>query len=112
MYHQPHRVAGRRIAIEVLDSFLTCPIPQIARLLCGYRGGYRGVRHHDCACVEVPELRFGRLPRRARCAGKALGARSCRRTLRPLAYALLLPTCALSRCSRPCSPQKRGANVS
>ena len=31
VYHQPHRVAGR-IAIELLDSFPTCPIPQIARL--------------------------------------------------------------------------------
>ncbi|OKL54060.1 ISL3 family transposase, partial [Bowdeniella nasicola] len=32
VYRQPHPVAGRRIAIKVLDSFPTCPIPEIARL--------------------------------------------------------------------------------
>ncbi|MFB9777174.1 ISL3 family transposase [Brevibacterium otitidis] len=32
VYRQPHPVAGRRIAIKVLDAFPTCPIPEIARL--------------------------------------------------------------------------------
>ena len=32
VYHQTSHAAGRRIALEVLDSFTTCPIPEIARL--------------------------------------------------------------------------------
>ena len=32
VYHQTSHAAGRRIAIQVLDTFATCPIPEIARL--------------------------------------------------------------------------------
>ena len=32
VYHQTSHAAGRRIAIQVLDTFASCPIPEIARL--------------------------------------------------------------------------------
>ena len=32
VYHQPTPAAGRAIATKILDSFTTCPIPEVARL--------------------------------------------------------------------------------
>ena len=32
VYHQPDPVAGRRLAEQVLTSFSTCPMPEVARL--------------------------------------------------------------------------------
>lgn len=32
VYHQTSHAAGRRIALQILDSFASCPIPEIARL--------------------------------------------------------------------------------
>jgi transposase len=32
VYHQPDPAAGRRLATKILDSFPSCPIPEIARL--------------------------------------------------------------------------------
>jgi transposase len=32
VYHQPDPAAGRKLAIKIIDSFPSCPIPEIARL--------------------------------------------------------------------------------
>ncbi len=32
VYHQPSSAEGRRLATKIIDSFPSCPIPEIARL--------------------------------------------------------------------------------
>ena len=41
VYHQTSHAAGRRIALQILDSFTSCPIPEIARLGRTLRQGRR-----------------------------------------------------------------------